>query len=77
MLLLLSEFFSQYLNGVAVLQYLTLRGIMGVITALCLSLYLGPKMISFLKDKQIGQSIRNDGPQSHLSKAGTRPWAVR
>ncbi|EPJ48281.1 MAG: phospho-N-acetylmuramoyl-pentapeptide-transferase [Osedax symbiont Rs1] len=71
MLLLLSEFFSQYLNGVAVLQYLTLRGIMGVITALCLSLYLGPKMIRFLKDKQIGQSIRNDGPQSHLSKAGT------
>ncbi len=71
MLLLLSEFFSQYLNGVAVLQYLTLRGIMGVITALCLSLYLGPKMIRFLKEKQIGQSIRNDGPQSHLSKAGT------
>ena len=44
---------------------------MGVITALCLALYLGPKMIRFLKEKQIGQSIRNDGPQSHLSKAGT------
>ncbi|MEH6446480.1 MAG: phospho-N-acetylmuramoyl-pentapeptide-transferase [Oceanospirillaceae bacterium] len=71
MLLLISDFFSQYLNGIAVLQYLTLRGIMGVITALVLSLYLGPKMIRFLKEKQIGQSIRNDGPQSHLSKAGT------
>jgi phospho-N-acetylmuramoyl-pentapeptide-transferase len=71
MFLLLSEYFSQYLNGIAVFQYLTLRGIMGVITALCLSLYLGPKMIRFLKEKQIGQSIRNDGPQSHLSKAGT------
>ena len=71
MLLLLSEYFSQHLNGIAVLQYLTLRGIMGVITALCLSLYLGPIMIRFLKEKQIGQTIRNDGPQSHLSKAGT------
>ena len=71
MLLLISEYFAQYFNGVAVLQYLTLRGIMGVITALCLALYLGPKMIRFLKDKQIGQSIRDDGPQSHLSKAGT------
>ena len=50
---------------------MTLRGIMGVITALCIVLYLGPKMIRFLKEKQIGQSIRNDGPQSHLSKAGT------
>jgi phospho-N-acetylmuramoyl-pentapeptide-transferase len=71
MLLLLSEYFAQYFNAITVLQYLTLRGIMGVITALCLALYLGPKMIRFLKDKQIGQSIRDDGPQSHLSKAGT------
>lgn len=71
MLLLLSEFFAPYFSAITVLQYLTLRGIMGVITALCLSLYLGPKMIRFLKEKQIGQSIRDDGPQSHLSKAGT------
>ena len=71
MFLLIAEFFSQYLNGVKVVQYLTFRGIMGVITALCLALYLGPKMIRYLKEKQIGQSIRNDGPQSHLSKAGT------
>jgi len=71
MFLLIAEFLSQYLNGVKVIQYLTFRGIMGVITALCLALYLGPKMIRYLKEKQIGQSIRNDGPQSHLSKAGT------
>ena len=71
MFLLIAEYFSQYLSGVAVLKYLTLRGIMGVITALCLSLSFGPLMIRFLKDKQIGQSIRSDGPQSHLSKAGT------
>ncbi len=71
MFLLLSEYFAQYFNAITVLQYLTLRGIMGVITALCLALFLGPKMIRFLKNKQIGQSIRDDGPQSHLSKAGT------
>ncbi|NQZ30044.1 MAG: phospho-N-acetylmuramoyl-pentapeptide-transferase [Oceanospirillaceae bacterium] len=71
MFLLVADFLAQYFNAVTVLQYLTLRGILGVITALCLTLYLGPKMIRFLKEKQIGQSIRNDGPQSHLSKAGT------
>jgi len=71
MFLIIADFLASYFNAVAVVQYLTLRGIMGVITALCLALYLGPKMIRFLKEKQIGQSIRNDGPQSHLSKAGT------
>ena len=71
MFLLIADFLSHYLPSVTVVQYLTLRGIMGVITALCIVLYLGPKMIRFLKEKQIGQSIRNDGPQSHLSKAGT------
>lgn len=71
MFLLIADFLAQYFNAITVVQYLTLRGIMGVITALCLALYLGPKMIRFLKEKQIGQSIRNDGPQSHLSKAGT------
>jgi len=71
MFLMIADFLATYFNAITVVQYLTLRGIMGVITALCLALYLGPKMIRFLKDKQIGQSIRNDGPQSHLSKAGT------
>jgi len=71
MFLMIADFLAHYFNAITVVQYLTLRGIMGVITALCLALYLGPKMIRFLKEKQIGQSIRNDGPQSHLSKAGT------
>jgi phospho-N-acetylmuramoyl-pentapeptide-transferase len=71
MFLIIADFLAHYFNAITVVQYLTLRGIMGVITALCLALYLGPKMIRFLKEKQIGQSIRNDGPQSHLSKAGT------
>ncbi len=54
-----------------VFQYLTLRGILGVITALLISLWLGPYMIRKLSQNQIGQAVRDDGPQSHLSKAGT------
>ncbi|MGB1237321.1 MAG: phospho-N-acetylmuramoyl-pentapeptide-transferase [Pseudomonadales bacterium] len=71
MLLVLAQYLSEYADFFAVFEYLTMRGIMGVLTALILSLYLGPKLISYLKLKQIGQSVRDDGPQSHLSKAGT------
>ena len=71
MLLLLAEFLQEYYKGFAVFQYLTLRGILGVLTALVMSLWLGPKMIRMLRRMQIGQSVRTDGPQSHLSKSGT------
>ena len=71
MLLLLAEYLQQFHKGFAVFQYLTLRGILGVLTALALSLWLGPWMIRTLQIRQIGQSVRNDGPQSHLSKKGT------
>ena len=71
MLLLLAEYLQQFHKGFAVFQYLTLRGILGVLTALALSLWLGPWMIRTLQMRQIGQSVRNDGPQSHLSKKGT------
>ncbi|GFM55075.1 phospho-N-acetylmuramoyl-pentapeptide-transferase [Pseudomonas cichorii] len=71
MLLLLAEFLQQFHKGFAVFQYLTLRGILGVLTALTLSLWLGPWMIRTLQMRQIGQAVRNDGPQSHLSKSGT------
>src|SRR3990167_7138513 len=71
MLLLLAEYLQQFHKGFAVFQYLTLRGILGVLTALALSLWLGPWMIRTLQMRQIGQSVRNDGPQSHLSKSGT------
>jgi len=71
MLLLLADYLSQFYTGFAVFRYITLRGIMGVLTALGLSLFLGPWLITRLKEKQIGQAIRDDGPQSHLSKAGT------
>ena len=71
MLLLLAEYLQQFYSGFSVFQYLTLRGILGVLTALLLALCLGPWMIRTLQLKQIGQAIRHDGPQSHLSKKGT------
>jgi phospho-N-acetylmuramoyl-pentapeptide-transferase len=71
MLLLLAEVLQQYIKGFAVFQYLTLRAILGVLTALGISLLLGPWMIRRLNYLQIGQSVRDDGPQSHLSKSGT------
>ncbi|GGX46674.1 phospho-N-acetylmuramoyl-pentapeptide-transferase [Saccharospirillum salsuginis] len=58
-------------SGFRVLQYLTLRAIFGVLTALFVSLIVGPWLIRKLRHYQIGQSVRHDGPQSHLSKAGT------
>jgi len=58
-------------SGFSVLQYLTLRAIFGVLTALAVSLILGPVLIRYLKQYQIGQSVRSDGPQSHLTKSGT------
>ncbi len=71
MLLLVAEYLQQYINAFAVFQYLTVRGILGVMTALGISLLLGPWMIRRLNILQIGQSVREDGPVTHLSKAGT------
>ncbi len=71
MFLTLAEYLQQFDNGFAVFQYITLRAILGAITALVLSLLIGPTMIRKLSSYKIGQHIRDDGPQSHLSKAGT------
>jgi phospho-N-acetylmuramoyl-pentapeptide-transferase len=71
MLFELAEYLSKFYSGFNVFQYLTLRGVLGVLTSLFLSLWLGPYMIQKLTHHQIGQSVRDDGPQSHLSKAGT------
>ncbi|WP_049723573.1 phospho-N-acetylmuramoyl-pentapeptide-transferase [Gilvimarinus polysaccharolyticus] len=71
MLLWIAEQLQEYFRGFYVVQYLTLRAILSVLTALGISLLLGPWMIRKLNQLQIGQSIRDDGPQSHLSKSGT------
>lgn len=54
-----------------VFRYLTFRAIVGVLTALVISFWVGPGMIRRLGYRQMAQTIRNDGPESHLAKAGT------
>src|SRR5690606_91417 len=54
-----------------VFGYLTLRAILAALTALLISLLVGPWMIRALSTNQIGQYVREDGPKSHLPKAGT------
>jgi len=71
MLFALAEYLQQFHSGFSVFQYITLRAILGTITALVLSLVIGPVMIRKLTSYKIGQQVRNDGPQTHLSKAGT------
>ncbi|HXH03910.1 MAG TPA: phospho-N-acetylmuramoyl-pentapeptide-transferase [Candidatus Competibacteraceae bacterium] len=71
MLFLLAEWLTRFYSGFNVFQYLTLRAILGVLTALAIALLLGPLLIQHLRFRQIGQHVRDDGPQSHLSKAGT------
>ena len=57
--------------GFAVFQYITLRGILSAVTALLISLLIGPRMIRYLDSLQIGQAVRTDGPETHLVKSGT------
>ena len=71
MLLYLADYLAQFYTGFNVFQYLTLRAILGVLTALLICFLVGPLMIRRLTLHQIGQTVRDDGPQSHLSKAGT------
>jgi len=71
MLLWLADYLSQFYSPFSVVKYLTLRGIFSVITALVICWVLGPRVIRLLNSLQMGQAIRSDGPQSHLSKAGT------
>ena len=71
MLILLSEWISQYIPSFRVVEYLTFRAVMSLFTALALSLWLGPAVIRSLQMLHFGQVIRKDGPESHLKKQGT------
>lgn len=71
MLFHLAEYLQQYYSGFNVFNYLTLRAILGVLTALLFSFIAGPYMIRKLSVYNIGQTVRHDGPITHLSKAGT------
>lgn len=71
MLIWLAEWLQQFDAGFSVFSYLTLRAILSTLTALLMAVLIGPWMIRWLQTMQIGQTVRNDGPQSHLSKSGT------
>jgi phospho-N-acetylmuramoyl-pentapeptide-transferase len=71
---MLGDFLYQFKDlffGFNLFRYITVRAALAAITALLFSLLIGPKIIQFLKRKQIGEEIRSDGPQTHLKKAGT------
>ena len=71
MLIWLAQWLQQYDAGFNVFTYLTLRAILSTLTALLIALIIGPKMIRWLQNMQIGQTVRTDGPQTHLAKSGT------
>lgn len=71
MLYHLAQYLQEFYSGFNVFNYLTLRTILGVLTALLISLLIGPYMIRKLSSYKVGQPIRDDGPESHFSKAGT------
>ncbi|MEE1675460.1 phospho-N-acetylmuramoyl-pentapeptide-transferase [Agarivorans aestuarii] len=71
MLVWLAEYLQQYFSGFSLFGYLTFRAIVSILTALVFGLWMGPKLIRRLQLLQIGQTVRNDGPESHLSKSGT------
>ncbi len=71
MLLYLTEYLAQFESGFNVFSYLTMRAILGALTALVLSFVIGPRMISKLSVNQLGQPVREEGPETHLLKAGT------
>ena len=71
MLLYLTNYLAQFESGFNVFSYLTMRAILGALTALIISFVIGPRMIASLSKNQVGQPVREDGPSTHLPKAGT------
>ena len=71
MLLALAQWLAQDVRTFSVFNYITLRAVLSAMTALFITFMLGPYMIRKLTAYKIGQSVRSDGPQTHLIKAGT------
>ena len=65
------NFFSDSYGPLRVFDYLSFRAILSTLTALMVSLLLGPRFINKMRDIRVGQVIRQEGPSSHLSKKGT------
>ena len=71
MLLELALWLGQDIRAFNVFGYITLRTVLAAMTALVISFIFGPAVIRWLTTKKIGQAVRDDGPKSHLTKAGT------
>jgi len=71
MLLELADWMARHFTAVHLFQYITFRTIMAALTALAMSLLFGPAVIRKLALLKAGQVVRSDGPQTHLTKAGT------
>jgi phospho-N-acetylmuramoyl-pentapeptide-transferase len=67
----LTQQLTSRVSGFNVFSYLTFRAVLAMISSLVLSLIVGPGMIAKLSRYQIGQVVRDDGPKTHLPKAGT------
>ncbi len=71
MLLEIAQWLAKDIRGFNVFNYITLRTVLAALTSLMISFIIGPSMIRKLTAYKIGQSVRDDGPQTHLVKAGT------
>ena len=71
MLLTLTQWLAEDVRAFNVFNYITLRAVLATLTALIISFIVGPVMIRKLTAYKIGQSVRDDGPSTHLTKAGT------
>ncbi|SPX42905.1 phospho-N-acetylmuramoyl-pentapeptide transferase [Haemophilus influenzae] len=71
MLVWLAEYLVRYETAFNAISYITVRAILALLTALFISLWIGPKVIKRLQILKFGQEVRNDGPESHFAKKGT------
>jgi phospho-N-acetylmuramoyl-pentapeptide-transferase len=67
----LADCLQHYFSGFRVFHYLTFRTALAVLTALFIVWFIGPAVIRRLTALKVGQMVRDDGPQTHLAKAGT------
>ena len=73
MLYYIFEYLTDFYSGFDVFRYLTLRIILSALTALLVSLIIGPIVIKYFSNREVFQSIRDDGPQSHLKTKSQTP----
>ncbi len=71
MLLFITQWIGQDIRAFNVFNYITLRAVLATLTAVVISFIVGPAMIRKLTTYKIGQAVRDDGPKTHLTKAGT------